>query len=111
MSFTVPPGKATLISPSGTISTTAPPYSWNAVAGSTWYYLYVNDSTGTKISTWYSKEQAGCSDGTGTCTVSPGTVLAAGSGVWWIQTYGSNGNGPWSNGMAFSVSSASGIKE
>jgi inhibitor of cysteine peptidase len=103
MSFTVPPGQATLISPSGTISTSTPAYSWNAVPGSTWYYLYVNDSKGTRITSWYSASQAGCAGGTGTCTVSPGTVLATGSGVWWVQTYGSNGYGPWSNSMAFTV--------
>ena len=111
MSFTMPPGKATLVSPSGTIVTSTPDCTWNAVPGSTWYLLYVNDSTGNKISAWYSKEQAGCSGGTGTCTVSPGTVLAPGSCTWWVQTYGSNGSGPWSAGMAFSVSSASGMNE
>ena len=66
MSFTVPPGKAALISPKETISGSTPPYSWHAVPGSTSYYLYVNDSTGNKISKWYSKEQAGCPGGTGT---------------------------------------------
>ena len=106
-SFTVPappsPGKVTLVSPSGTIGTSTPAYTWNADPLSTWYYLYVNDSTGNKIKTWYSAMQAGCSGGTGTCSVSPGTVLAPGSGIWWIQTYGSNGSGPWSDGMAFTV--------
>ena len=104
MTFTVPPGQATLISPSGTISTATPSYSWNAVPGSTWYYLYVNDNTGTRITHWYSASEAGCSEGTGTCAVSPGTLLATGSGVWWVQTYGPNGYGPWSNSMAFTVS-------
>ena len=107
LAFTVPPpplpGKATLVSPSGAISTSTPAYTWNADPLSTWYLLYVNDSTGNKISTWYSKEQAGCSGGTGTCTASPGTVLAPGSGIWWVQTYGSNGYGPWSDSMSFSV--------
>jgi hypothetical protein len=91
------------LSPSGAIGTNTPQFSWNAVPGSTSYYLYVNDSTGNKIHTWYSKEQAGCAGGTGTCTVSPGTVLAPGSGMWWVQTYASNGYGPWSDGIAFSV--------
>jgi trimeric autotransporter adhesin len=103
MSFSVPPGKAALGSPSGTISTSTPDYIWNAVPGSTWYLLYADDSTGNRINTWYSASQAGCSAGTGTCTVSPGTTLAPGSARWWVQTYGSNGNGPWSEGMSFSV--------
>jgi hypothetical protein len=107
MAFTVPapplPGKVTLISPSGEISTNTPAYVWTADPLATWYLLWVNDSTGNKIGTWITPEQAGCSSGTGTCTVSPGTVLAPGSGTWWVQTYGSNGYGPWSDGMAFTV--------
>jgi uncharacterized repeat protein (TIGR03803 family) len=44
--FTLPvaPPAATLIAPTGTITTTMPPYSWNAVATATWYYHYVVDS-------------------------------------------------------------------
>ena len=33
------PGKATLLSPSGNISTSTPAYSWNAVSSATWYQL------------------------------------------------------------------------
>ena len=52
MKFNVsPPGAATLISPSGTITTIVPTYTWNAVSDATWYQLYVNDSTGNKIQT------------------------------------------------------------
>ena len=113
MSFTVPPGKAALISPKETISGNTPPYSWHAVPGSTSYYLYVNDSTGNKIKKWYSKEQAGCPGGTETeiCTASPGTVLAPGSGIWWVQTWAENGYGPWSDGTNFTVSVASGFNQ
>ena len=113
--FTVPapvlPGKATLISPSGTISTNTPTYTWNAVSDSTFYLLWVNDSTGNKINTWYSAAQAGCPLGTGTCSVTPDIALAAGSGKWWIDTWNANGSGPWSTGMAFTVSVTSGLKE
>jgi uncharacterized repeat protein (TIGR03803 family) len=104
LSFSVPPGKASLLSPSGTINTTTPNYTWNAVPGSTWYWLYVNDSSGNRTSTWYTAEQSGCSSGTGTCGVSPGTILAPGSAIWWVQTYGPNGYGPWSDGLPFAVS-------
>jgi hypothetical protein len=100
--FTVP--KVTLISPSGTITTTTPTYSWHADPDATWYYLWVNDSTGNKIKKWYTSAQAGCADGTGTCSVTPTTPLALGSGTWWVQTYNANGYGPWSDGMTFQVS-------
>ena len=107
MSFTVSaaPGAAILISPSKTIPDTTPTYTWNAVAGSTWYYLWVDDSTSAglgKIKQWYTAAQAGCASGTGTCSVTPATALTPGAGTWWIQTY-SNVYGAWSSGMHFTV--------
>lgn len=98
-----PPPSATLISPNGTITDTTPTYTWNAVANSTWYYLWVNDSTGNVIRKWYTADQAGCASGTGTCSVTPATTLASGNGTWWIQTWNSAGYGPWSAGMNFNI--------
>jgi hypothetical protein len=106
MAFTVSgglPGTATLVSPSGAISTRSPMYTWNAVSNATWYYLWVNDSTGAKVTTWYAAAQAGCASGTGTCSVTPSVTLASGDAQWWIQTWNDNGYGPWSTGMAFIV--------
>nr|CAA6809457.1 MAG: Unknown protein [uncultured Thiotrichaceae bacterium] len=97
------PVTAILTSPSGNISDTTPTYTWNAVSDSTWYYLWVNDSTGDKIKTWYTAAQAGCSSGSGTCTVTPSTPLAQGAGQWWIQTWNSSGSGPWSSASSFTV--------
>jgi hypothetical protein len=98
------PGKATLNSPSGEISTTTPTYNWNAVSNSSWYYLWVNDTTGTKIKRWYSAAEAGCSGGAGTCSAMPGTVLAHGSATWWILTWNASGYGPWSDPLSFFIS-------
>jgi hypothetical protein len=107
MSFTVnapvAPPAATLVSPSGTISTTTPAYTWNAVSAATDFYLWVNDATGARVQQWYTAVQAGCSSGTGTCSVTPATALASGSGAWYIQTKNSVGTGPWSSGMSFTV--------
>jgi probable HAF family extracellular repeat protein len=107
MTFTVPtptsPGKATLVSPSGSISTSTPTYIWNPVSNSTWYLLWVDDGTNTRIDQWYEASQAGCSGGTGICSVTPETTLAAGSGKWWIQTWNPIGSGPWSDAMTFSI--------
>jgi len=100
-----PPGKATLVSPTGTITTTTPTYTWNAVQNSTQYLLSVNDTTGNKINIWYTAAQASCSAGIGTCSVAPKTALAMGSCTWRIETYNSSGNGPWSDGMVFMVGS------
>jgi hypothetical protein len=105
MSFSIPaPGAATLVSPSGTITTHTPTYTWNAVSVATWYYLQVNDPSGVRILQWYTAAACGCASGTGTCSLTPTTVLASGAGRWWIQTNNSVGNGPWSAPMDFTVS-------
>jgi len=100
------PVAATLVSPSGTTADNTPTYTWNAVSDSTWYYLWVDDSTGTRIKKWYTEEQAGCPGGTGQCSVTPTTELAEGSGKWWIQTWNDSGRGPWSSRIDFTVQSA-----
>nr|CAA6829073.1 MAG: Type IV fimbrial biogenesis protein PilY1 [uncultured Thiotrichaceae bacterium] len=102
------PGKATLVSPSGSITDSTPTYAWNAVSGTTWYYLWVKDSSsGSKIKTWYTASAAGCSAGTGTCSVTPSDSLEAGAGIWWIQTYNTSGYGPWSSGKTFDLTTTS----
>jgi hypothetical protein len=95
------PPAATLVSPSGTISTTTPTYTWNAVSNATWYYLWVNGPSGNMIQQWYSAAQAGCGSGTGTCSVTPTTTLATGNHTWWIQTWNQYGYGSWSAGQSF----------
>jgi hypothetical protein len=97
------PPAATLVSPSGTISTTTPTYTWNAVSNATWYYLWVNGPSGNMIQQWYSAAQAGCGSGTGTCSVTPTTTLATGNHTWWIQTWNQYGYGSWSAGLTFTV--------
>jgi hypothetical protein len=99
-------GKATLVSPSGTIDTATPAYTWNADAHSSWYYLWVNDSTGNRIQKWYKAADAGCSSGAGTCSVTPDIALAPGSGKWWVDTWNTNGSGPWSSEMTVTVTLA-----
>jgi hypothetical protein len=98
------PEAATLVSPSAKTYTNTPTYIWNAVSNSTQYYVKVNDSDGTKIQQWYSASEAGCPNGTGTCSVTPTAELVVGAGTWWIQTRNSFGDGPLSQGLAFTVS-------
>lgn len=95
------PSAATLVSPSGNITDSTPTYTWNAVSSSTWYYLWVDDSSGNKVALWYTAAAAGCGSGTGTCSVTPAASLANGAGTWWIQTWNGSGFGPWSSGMSF----------
>jgi uncharacterized protein YjiK len=105
MTFNLPapplPGKATLISPSGSIGTNIPAYSWNAVNGATWYYLWVDGPSGNVIKQWYTAAQVGCASGTGTCSITPTVTLNSGTYTWWIQTWNDAGYGPWSDAMTF----------
>ena len=97
------PISATLLNPEGVISENSPTYSWNAVSNSSWYYLWVNDSTGNKIKKWYTASQASCADGTGVCSVTPSTTLASGTAKWWVQTWNTTGYGQWSHVKSFNI--------
>ncbi len=103
MNFTVtpsgPPPATTLISPSGTI-TSAPTYQWNAVASSTYYFLYLSNGA----LKYYTAAEAGCDSGTGTCSVA-GLPLVNGAYAWIVATYNTSGLGPWSSVMGFTVAS------
>ncbi len=103
-SSAVPPVATTLVSPvSGDTVSANPTYTWNAVSNSTYYRLWVNDTNGNAILQWYSASAAGCASGTGTCSITPTTSLASGTGTWWVQTWNSYGYGPWSSGGTFNV--------
>jgi hypothetical protein len=96
-----PPGPATLVSPSGTVSST-PSFTWNAVSAATWYDLWVQPGGGAPLlQQWYESSTV-C--GASTCTVSPAIALAGSTAyTWWVQTYNGNGYGPWSSGMTFTT--------
>lgn len=97
------PYTASLIAPSGSVSDTASGYSWNSVSDATWYYVWVNDSTGNKIKKWYTASHANCGSGTGTCSISPSIELAPGNGKWWVKTWNNSGYGPWSAALGFEI--------
>jgi hypothetical protein len=106
LTFTVTPpslpGAASLNSPAGSVIDTTPTYSWNAVSGATWYFLWVNNPSGTAvIKQWFSASTA-CSGGT--CSATPAKVLGNGTHRWFVQTWNSAGYGPWSSGLNFTVS-------
>ncbi len=101
-----PPSAATLLAPQGTISTTTPTYSWEAVAGASWYYLWVQDAVGTPVRRWYRSVDVGC-DVSGPCSVTPSEPVV-GDATWWVLSWNVAGNGPWSTGLSFSTSGSCG---
>jgi len=101
------PGKPTLLAPAGTTTSATPAFSWSAVPTATRYAVWVDDARQEgKIQQVYDAATLGCAAGTGTCAVAPGVTLATGAGNWWVQASNDGGNGPWSDGKAFTVSSA-----
>ncbi len=99
-----PSDKVILISPSGSVGTSTPTYSWNAVLTASQYYLEVNDSAKAgRIQAWYTAKEAGCASGKGICSVSPATALANGAARWRVQTRNDSGDGPWSEVMNFTI--------
>ncbi|MBI4615900.1 MAG: matrixin family metalloprotease [Planctomycetes bacterium] len=91
------PGMASQIAPSGTISSTTPTYTWNAVSGATSYELLVHPSGQPNpilsvqniATTSYS-----------TVTPLPGEA----SYYWWVRARNAAGTGPWSNTFQFTIS-------
>src|SRR6185437_5603485 len=73
------PAAPTLVSPSGSLSTTTPAYAWNVSAGATSYSLVVQNTAGVAVSATYPASSLGCGAGTGTCSVTPTAALAKGA--------------------------------
>ncbi len=108
LKFTVPgeltkPGKAILISPSGSLDTDMPTYIWQAVEGAESYLLYVKDKSGVVINTWYTAAEAGCAAGESTCSLNPAAALVGGKSWWRIRAKNSAGTGAWSKRLKFTA--------
>jgi hypothetical protein len=101
-----PPGPAVPLSPFATIINARPTYSWNAAIDASYYFLRVNDSTGTPIDNWYSTVAAGCGSGTGVCSVTPAVDIAPGAANWAVLTWNINGYGAWPPATEFRVAAS-----
>jgi LysM repeat protein len=105
MPFTVldlPPGTATLLSPSGNITETQPVYQWNVVEKATEYQLQVLQSNGkAAMQVWY---QAADICSSTLCSVRPATATALGAYSWQVRSSSAIGSGPWSEAKDFIVS-------
>jgi hypothetical protein len=91
------PGKAALIAPAGSITTSTPTFTWAAMPTAGIYLLSVTDRDNVPYERWYRPADADCALGTGVCTVSPGIVLKAGIASWRVLTWNGSGYGPWSD--------------
>ncbi|HWQ19517.1 MAG TPA: clostripain-related cysteine peptidase [Methanotrichaceae archaeon] len=95
-----PPGKAVLISPTGTISASTPTYTWRAVSGATKYQVLIEGPARLVIKQWYNASDVTSGS---ICSVKPEKEMDKGSYTWRVQTRGDAGLGPWSSDMKFAV--------
>ena len=73
------PAAPTLKTPSGTILSRTPSYTWDAALGATSYRIWLADASNPNVAlidTWYTAEAAGCPAGVGTCSITPASNLA-----------------------------------
>ncbi len=96
----VVPAPVTLTSPSDTIDSTAPVFTFNSNTESSWYKLFVSDDTGKRIhGEWYDAADICTGD---TCSVTLESITASGGYQWWIKSWNDYGS-VWSDGMSFAI--------
>lgn len=96
----------TTVSPSGTINSATPTYTWSAVECASDYGLQATDATGTNaVDTSYPAASACTSE---VCSATPSVELRGGNATWRTRACNSVGGvaqcGAWSPWMAFTVS-------
>jgi len=108
LSFAVgqPPAAPVLVSPSGSGTVDPPTFIWNAAAGASEYYLWVNNGSGTPVVQSHHSAATACV--ASTCSVSLGAALGEGTYTWWVQGKNAVGDGPWSSSQTFAVGQAPG---
>ena len=104
-SATAPPAAATLLTPAdgATLERGNPPQlSWaQGQPTADWFYIYLNRNASHYLDFW---QVANTYSATNNWT----TNLPAGTYTWWVRTWNSGGNGPWSPGRTFTVLGAPG---
>jgi hypothetical protein len=97
------PPATTLVEPFAQTATPSPTFQWNALDTSTWYQLYVSKGSSTFAQKWYRASAVGCGSGTGVCSIQLSSPLGGGAYRFWVQTWNSNGPGPWSAPSDFTI--------
>ncbi len=99
------PATPLTVSPSGNIIDRTPSFRWLPVPDAAGYRLRVWKGAA-EVSTHnleYTASAAGCSAGTGVCSVTPAAELTLGAHTFWVQAFNPNGAGPWSAGSNFTI--------
>ena len=94
------PAAPTPVSPSGSVLTGSPTFTWNAVAGATDYQLYVFRGTVVSFNAWLTAASV-CSGST--CASTPPIVLTPHDYQWQVRAKNAAGTGAWSVVMNFNA--------
>ena len=97
------PGLATLVAPGGSVTTSTPAFTWNAVPATGYYLLRVTDRDNVSTDRWYRPDDAGCASETAPCTAATNVIVKPGSASWQVLTWNTSGYGPWSEPGSFLV--------
>jgi hypothetical protein len=104
----IPPGKPTLLSPSGTVNTQTPTFNWAPATNAVWYKLNIcNAERVCNMLPGYlvTPVMANCTKSTDTCSYTLITPLIDGPATWFVSAIGAdNLESNTSNSMAFTVS-------
>jgi hypothetical protein len=95
------PTTPTTLSPSGTINTALPTFSWYPVSSASQYILTVNNISAQAMYTLTLNASEVC--GASSCTTTPGTTLNPGTYSWYLQASSTNGVSPASVGKTFTI--------
>jgi hypothetical protein len=91
------PLAATPQTPTGTITSTTPAFTWSAVPNVGYYLVAITDANpASPTEVWVTPAQASCPTGVGTCTMAAPRTLTRGLVSWSILTWNTFGYGPWS---------------
>jgi len=91
------PGTATALTPSGTIASTTPAFTWSAVPNVGYYLVSITDANpASPTEVWVTPAAASCPAGAGTCMMAAPRTLTRGLVSWRVLTWNTFGYGPWS---------------
>lgn len=98
------PSVSSIQAPSGSGFARRPAVSWEAVAYSTWYQIWIQDLSGTLLfEDWYRASEANCIGTSNDCSLVLPTTIA-GDALIWVRPWNyTGGAGPWSSSVAFST--------
>jgi hypothetical protein len=96
--------EVTSTTPNGSVPTGSPTFTWNTIAGATWYYLNVGGAgfNPVYLQQWYDASTI-CTPHPGTCTVVNATYIPSGSATWRLQAWGPGGMSGVSSSINFAV--------